>query len=400
MDALSASQARRLALGTQGFAEKRPRGRVDRRHMRKLMARLKLIQLDSVPVVIRSQYMPAFSRLGPYRAELFNEIAYQHGEWFEAWAHEASIVPVEAEPLLRWQKRRAQQGDTWRGLVRLAKEHPAYVQSVLDEIAERGPILTSELSDPRPRSGTWWGSRSMGQLAADWLFRIGAVGVRRSAGFEKHFDLLERIVPAEIREQPTPSDTDAMKALLLQSAEALGIGTAACLVDYFRLPKREAKQLIPELVEERQLIETQVEGWSKPAFRHPGSSIPRRVDAQALLSPFDPICWNRDRTFSLFGFHYRIEIYVPKEKRVFGYYVLPFLLGDRLVGRFDLKTDRQRRVLEVRASHIEPGADASQVAPAAAQELGHLAQLVGADDIEVTKRGNLASALAAYLPPR
>ena len=395
MGDMSISQARRLALGAQGFGERRPRGRVDRRHMRKLMGRLKLIQLDSVPVVIRTQYMPAFSRLGPYRADLFDEIAYHHDEWFEAWAHEASIVPVESEPLLRWQKRRSEEGGTWGGLVRLAKEEPQYVQSVLDEITDRGPILTSELSDPRPRDGEWWGSRSLGQLAADWLFRIGAIGVRRTPGFEKQFDVLERIIPADILAQPTPSDADAMKELLVQSAEAHGVGTADCLVDYFRLPKKESKALIPELVEEGRLLETKVECWTKPAYRHPGVSMPRHVDAQALLSPFDPVCWNRERAETLFDFHYRIEIYVPKEKRVHGYYVLPFLLGDRLVGRFDLKTDRQRRVLEVKASHIEAWAEPHEVAPAAADELRKLAQLVGADDIEVTKRGDLAPALAA-----
>ncbi len=400
MEEMSTPQARRLALGAQGFADQRPTGRIDRRHMRKLMRRLKLLQLDSVPVLIRAHYMPAFSRLGPYRTALFDEIAYQHDEWFEAWAHEASVVPVESEPLLRWQKQRARRGDTWQGLVRFAKEQPEYVRSVLDEIAERGPILTSELRDPRPRTGDWWASRSWGQLAADWLFRIGAVGVRRSSGFEKNLDLLERIVPAHVLERPTPSDSDAMKSLLVHSAQAHGVGTADCLVDYFRLPKREAKALLPELVEDGRLIETQVECWSKPAYRHPGVSMPRRVQAQALLSPFDPICWNRNRTLSLFDFHYRIEIYVPKEKRVHGYYVLPFLLGDRLVGRFDLKTDRQRRTLEVRASHIEPWADPDEVAPAAAEELRHLAQLVGADDVEVSRCGELAPALASSLASR
>lgn len=392
---MSIGQARRLALGAQGFGERRPGGRIDRRHMRKLMGQLKLIQLDSVPVVIRTQYMPAFSRLGPYRADLFDEIAYHHDEWFEAWAHEASIVPVESEPLLRWQKRRSEEGGTWGGLVRLAKEEPQYVQSVLDEIRDRGPILTSELSDPRPREGEWWGSRSLGQLAADWLFRIGAIGVRRTPGFEKQFDILERIVPDDILARPTPSDADAMKELLVQSAEAHGVGTADCLVDYFRLPKKESKALLPELVEEGRLIETKVECWTKPTYRHPDVAMPRKVDAQALLSPFDPVCWNRERAETLFDFHYRIEIYVPKEKRIHGYYVLPFLLGDRLVGRFDLKTDRQRRVLEVKASHIEDWAEPHEVAPAAADELRKLAALVGADEIEVTKRGDLAPALAA-----
>lgn len=397
MTELSLSQARRLALGAQGFGQRRPDGRVDRRHMRRLMDRLKLIQLDSVPVVIRTQYMPAFSRLGPYRAELFDEIAYHHDEWFEAWAHEASLLPVRSEPLMRWQKRRSGEGDTWGGLYRLAQEEPAYVQAVLDEITDRGPILTSELSDPRPRAGEWWGSRSLGQLAVDWLFRIGAVGVRRSAGFEKHFDLLDRIVPADIRALPTPSDADAMKELICQGAEAHGVGTGNDIVDYFRLPVREARALIPELVEDGRLIQTRVEGWTKPAYRHPDVTMPRRIDAQALLSPFDPVCWYRDRAERLFDFHYRIEIYVPKHKRIFGYYVLPFLLGDRLVGRFDLKTDRARGVLEVRGSFIEPWAEPNEVAPAAAQELRNLATLVGADSIEVANNGDLAGPLGVAL---
>ncbi len=295
-DELSASQARRLALGAQGFAHSRPAGRVDRRHLRRVMRRLKLIQLDSVPVVIRSHYLPAFSRLGPYRPRLLDEIAYRHDEWFEAWAHEASLVPVESEPLLRWQKRRAREGDTWQGLVRLAREEPGYVQAILDEVRERGPILTSELSDPRPRGGEWWGSRSLGQLAVDWLFRVGAVGIRRSPGFEKQFDLLERIVPPEVLGRPTPPDDEAMKELLCQAAAAHGVATAAELVDYFRLPVREAKALVPELVEDGRLIECRVEGWPQPGYRHPGAVVPRRIHGQALLSPFDPVCWHRDRT--------------------------------------------------------------------------------------------------------
>ncbi len=394
-DELSASQARRLALGAQGFAHSRPAGRVDRRHLRRVMRRLKLIQLDSVPVVIRSHYLPAFSRLGPYRPRLLDEIAYRHDEWFEAWAHEASLVPVESEPLLRWQKRRAREGDTWQGLVRLAREEPRYVQAILDEVRERGPILTSELSDPRPRGGEWWGSRSLGQLAVDWLFRVGAVGIRRSPGFEKQFDLLERIVPPEILARPTLPDDEAMKELLCQAAAAHGVATAAELVDYFRLPVREAKALVPELVEDGRLIECRVEGWPQPGYRHPGAVVPRRIHGQALLSPFDPVCWHRDRTLRVFGFHYRIEIYVPRHKRVYGYYVLPFLLGDRLVARFDLKTDRARRVLEVRGSYVEEGADPVEVATAAAVELERLASLVGAAHVEVRPNGNLARALAA-----
>ncbi|MGI9624379.1 MAG: winged helix-turn-helix domain-containing protein [Acidimicrobiales bacterium] len=394
---LSIGQARRLALGAQGFAEKRPAGRVDRRHLRRTMDRLQLIQLDSVPVVVRTQYLPLFSRLGPYRPEQLNEIAYSHDEWFEAWAHEASLLPVEAEPLLRWHKRRSSEGDTWSGLYRLACEEPAYVESVLDEISDRGPLLTSELSDPRPRAGEWWGSRSLGQLAVDWLFRIGAIGVRRSPGFEKSFDLIERIVPAEILAERTPTDVDAMKELICRSSKAHGVGTANDIVDYFRLPIKEAKALIPELVEDGRLLPASVEGWDKPAFLHPEAVLPRQVRARALLSPFDPVCWYRDRALRLFDFHYRLEIYVPKKKRVYGYYVLPFLMGDRLAGRFDLKTHRDRGVLEVVGSYCEDGEDPGEVAPAAAQELLALATLVGVDSVSVNKRGNLSGPLNAAL---
>lgn len=397
MNELSIAQARRIALGAQGFAERRPAGRIDRRHMRRTMDRLKLVQLDSVPVVTRTQYMPFFSRLGPYRAALFDETAYRHDEWFEAWAHEASVVPVATEPLLRWDKRRAREGQTWKGLVRLANEEPAYVQSVLDEVAEAGPLLTSQLSDPRPREGEWWGSRSLGQLALDWLFRIGAVGVRRSPAFEKEFDLLERIVPDDVLAAPTPSDEEALKALICQGAAAHGVGTGNDLVDYFRLPLRESKALIAELVEDGRLVECRVEGWDKPAFLHPDAKLPRRVEACALLSPFDPVCWHRDRALRLFDFHYRIEIYVPEDKRVYGYYVLPFLLGDRLVGRLDLKNDRARGVLEVRGAFAERGVSSGEVAARAVGALGELAAFLGADEVIVADRGDLATPLAAAL---
>jgi uncharacterized protein YcaQ len=264
------------------------------------------------------------------------------------------------------------------------------VQAILDQVAEKGPMLTSELEDARPRDGEWWGSRSLGQLALDWLFRIGAIGVRRTWSFEKEFDLFERIVPPEVLGQPTPTDADAMKALMVQSAAAHGVGTADCLVDYFRLPKVEAKALIPELVEDGQLVPTQIEGWKKPAFMHPDAKMPRKISAQALLSPFDPVCWNRDRALALFDFYYRIEIYVPKDKRVFGYYVLPFLMDDTLVGRFDIKTNRADGVLEV-------SADPAEVAERASQELRGLATLAGVGNVVVANNGNLAPALKAAM---
>lgn len=392
-ETISISEARRIALGAQGFAEARPRGRVDRRHLRKVMGRLQLLQLDSVPVLIRTQYMPLFSRLGAYRAELLDEIAYDSDEWFEAWSHEASLLPVEMEPWLRWLKRRAREGETWAHLHRLARKDPAYIDAVLGEVKARGPIASGDLSDPRPRSGSWWGSRSGGAVALDWLFRIGEIGVRRSRGFAKQYDLLERIVPDSVRMRPTPSFESSLDELLLRSARACGIATADCLVDYFRLPVRPAKARLGDLVEDGKLISCAVEGWSKKVYRHPDSKLPRAVNAVALVSPFDPLVWNRKRIGGLFEFDYRIEIYTPAKKRKYGYYVLPFLVGDRLVGRFDLKTDRESGALKVLAAHLEPDADAGEVAPAAARELGSLMELVGAERIVVGRKGNLAVAL-------
>ena len=357
------------------------------------MDRLQLLQLDSVPAVIRTQYMPFFSRLGVYRCDLLDEIAYGDDAWFEAWTHEASLLPVDSEPLFRWAKRRSSEGATWGGLVRLAREEPTYVQSVLDEVAERGPILASELSDPRPQSGEWWGSRSIGQLALDWLWRIGAVGIRRVGNFEKQFDLLERIIPADVRNRPTPTDEEAFRELMLRSAKAHGVGTADCLNDYFRLPPREAKPILKDLAAEGELIECEIEGWSKPAYRHPAVPMPRSIERATLLSPFDPVVWNRARGENLFDFHYRIEIYVPAKKRHYGYYVLPMLWGEGLAGRFDLKTLRDERVLHVKGSFAEDDVDVDELAPVALEELRRLATFVGADDLRIERRGNLAAAL-------
>lgn len=395
-DSLRADEARRIALAAQGFADPAPTGRVDRRHLRRVMNRIGLLQLDSVPAVIRTQYLPLFSRLGPYRPRLLDEIAYRDDEWFEGWAHEASLLPVGDEPLYRWMRDRAAAGGTWGGLVELAEREPDYVADVLDEVAERGPLRAGDLSDPRPRAGEWWGSRSVGQLALDWLFRIGVVGVRRTPTFEKEFDLLDRIVPASVRAQPTPAPADAMRALLGRAGAALGVATADDLVDYHRLPKREAKALIGDLVEAGELVPTDVEGWGVPAFRHVDARCPRRVGAATLLSPFDPVVWHRPRARRLFGFDYRIEIYVPPAKRRWGYYVLPLLAGDELVGRLDCKTHRARSALEVRGAFAEPGRAEIAVAAAASATAG-LAQLVGAEAVEVAANGDLAPALAGAL---
>ena len=389
---LSISQARRIALAAQGFTDPAPAGQADRRHLRRVMGRLKLLQLDSVPVVVRTQYLPPFSRLGCYDRALPDRIAYTDDEWFEAWAHEASLLPVGDEPLLRWQKRRAEQGDTWKNLAELARSEPDYVAEVLAQVAD-GPLTAGELADPRRRDGEWWGSRSLGSIALDWLFRIGAVGIRRRGNFVKEFDLLERIVPPEVRARPTPTVEDAQRALLERSAEALGVGAAGDLIDYYRLPIREGRARLRELVEAGSLETADVEGWTEPAYLNPEARLPRSVDTLTVLSPFDPIVWNRDRAARLWGFDYRIEIYVPAAKRVYGYYVLPVLHGEQLVARLDIKTDRSGGALRVLGAFAEPDVDHAALAGRLRPHLLELARFVGVGDVSYGDRGDLMAAL-------
>ena len=363
------------------------------------MRQIHLLQLDSVPVIIRTQYMPMFSRLGVYDPSLIDDIAYGRDEWFEAFVHEASVVPVEDEPLYRFFKTRSASGQTWRNLYALAQTEAPYVAEVLNEVAERGPLRASELSAPRPRDGEWWSSRSVGSIALDWLFRIGAVGVRRTGNFEKQFDLLDRIVPSHVRQVPTPSEHDSLSELIVRSAQAHGIGTAAGLVDYFRLPKRASAPLFAELVEDGRLVACVVSdpsGNAMKAFMHPDATVPRSVEARALLSPFDPIVWNRPRASWLFDFEYRIEIYVPKSQRQYGYYVMPFLLGDRLVARCDLKTDRQAGLLRLLGVWPEPDVGA-EIVDDLADELRMLARLVGVDDVCVESTDQLSKSVSAAL---
>ena len=394
---ISADQARRIALHAQGFGAKDRSTPVNRGHLRRLMRRLGIIQLDSVPVIIRTQYMPAFSRLGPYDPELHDHIAYKKDEWLEAFVHEASLVPVEDEPWFRFLKDRARRGETWGGLVKFAESEPAYIAEVLQEVTDRGPLQPNELSNPRPREGDWWGSRSIGTVALDYLFRVGAVGIRRVGNFEKEYDLLERIVPAEVMAKPQPSEEDSLKELLVRSAAALGVATGPCLTDYFRLPKRPVKNLFADLVEEGRLVPCQTEGTQRATYMHPDTKVPRSVDARALLSPFDPIVWYRERGSWLFDFDYRIEIYVPKHKRQYGYYVLPFLLGDQIVGRCDLKTDRTEGVLRLLGAFAEPGVDENTIAADLAAELQQLAAMVGVDQVSVECTGRLAAGVEASL---
>ena len=351
---------------------------------------MELVQLDAVPVVIRTQYLPFFSRLGPYNPKLFDEIAYKDDEWFELWAHEASIAPVEIEPYLRFNKKRAANGDTWKGLYRLAVEEPSYIKKVLREVELKGPLEAKDLSDPQPRKSTGWGHRSKGQLALNWLYRIGEVGIRRGPNFEKQFDLLDRIVPSKILSIPTPSDRDSLKNLLLRSSKAYGVATAPDLVDYFRLPTKEARLAIADLVDNKQLEEVQIESWKEKAYIAPHISMPKSSNGCSLLSPFDPIVWNRKRLDRLFDFQYKLEMYTPESKRRFGYYVLPLLIGDRFVGRFDIRNIRDKRTLHVKASFLEKGVEAGDIAQKAFDELANLAKFLEAQEVKIDRKGNFS----------
>ena len=383
------AQARRVALGAQGFADRRPTGRVDRRHLRRVIDRMGLIQIDSVNVLVRSQELPLFARLGPHTRTLIDE-ATRQGDLFEYWVHEACHVPIGLYPLQRWAMT---SHPRWRSLRAWAHEHADLVARVHDRVRDDGPLVAADLEMRVGPKGSWW-DWDDGKLALEHLFRTGEVAARRRPNdFARVYDLAERVIPAAVLDQPGPPEHEAKKELLVLAARHHGIGTASDLADYHRLSHTRA--LLAELVEEGRLVMTSVEGWGKPAYLHPDAALPRRISARALLSPFDPVVWNRDRVERLFGFRYRIEIYVPAPKRQFGYYVLPFLLGDELVARVDLKADRATGRLLVQSAYGEPGVPATEVAGELAAELDSMATWLGLRVIEVAPRGDLAAALAA-----
>ena len=396
---MSLDVARRVALGAQGFADPRPSGSVDRRHLRRVMDRMQVLQLDSIPVVIRTQYLPFHSRLGPYRAELIDRVAYGDDEWFECWAHEASLLPVASEPLFRWTKERARRGQTWKRLAEFADEEPAYIAAVLDEVRERGAVAPSELSDPGGvvASLAGWGSWKRGTLALDWLYRVGELGVRRRGNFEKAYSPFDHIIPPEILGSPTPDTPTALRELTLRAVQALGVATAKDIADYFREPMRDLRAGLNDLIESGQVVPATVRGWDEPAFADPEARVPRKIAGQTVLSPFDPVVWNRDRALRLFDFDYRIEIYVPAAKRRWGYYVLPVLVDGEIVARIDAKTDRAEGVLRIRSAHAEPGRLDARHAGRVALAVDDLAGLVQVESVVVEPKGDLAPLLASAL---
>ncbi|MDT4971887.1 MAG: uncharacterized protein QOG22_2030 [Pseudonocardiales bacterium] len=396
---LSAPQARRIALAAQGFADPRPTGRVDARQLRRVLARIAILQIDSVNVFCRTHYMPLFSRLGPYSRDALDKLtAHTAGpvrrELFEYWAHEASLVPVELQPLLRWRMDRANI-DAWGGMRRVMRDNPKLVDDVIALVGEQGPIRASETGIARPArvAGQMWNWHD-GKIALEYLFWAGRVTAARRINFERHYDLPERVLPPEVLAVPTPSVEDAQRELVRIAARAQGVATEPDLGDYFRLPRADSKARVAELVDAGELVAVEVDGWRAPTYLWPAARRPRRVTARALLSPFDSLVWFRERTERLFGFRYRIEIYTPAPKRVYGYYVLPFLLGESLVARVDLKSDRQAGVLRVQGAYLEDGADPYYVATELAEELAVTAHWLGLSEVVVMPRGDLAPDLA------
>ncbi len=390
---MSPDVARRIALGAQGFADPRPTGRVDARHYRRVLGRVGIIQLDSVNVVARTHYLPFLARLGAYDAAKLDRWAHQGHELFEYWGHAASLLPVEVQPLLRW---RMEGMRPWERVESMLREHPGFIDEVLDEITEHGPLRVGDLNDPGSRAGNWWGW-GKGKIALEWLFATGRITAIRDANFHRLYDLPSRALPADVLAAPTPEPDDAKRELLLRSARYHGIGTARDLADYYRIGFRSAQPLLEELADEGELARVQVRGWKEIASRHPEAPVPRAVDAVALLSPFDSLVWCRDRIERVFGFHYRIEIYVPRPKRQYGYYVLPMLMDGHLAGRVDLKADRKAGVLRVPAAWVEPGVDRDRAARAMAGELRTMAEFLGLGGIDVAGNGDLADVLARAL---
>jgi uncharacterized protein len=401
---LSAAGARRAALAAQGLTTARPRGRVDVRHLRRALDAVGILQLDSVNAFSRSHYMPLFSRLGPYPNESLDALTvYQDGvdgrtrtdrrELFEYWAHEASLIPIDLQPLMRWRMARVDDL-AWGGIARAGREERKLVERVLELVRERGPIRAAEIGGPKRerRPGEMW-NWNVGKQAIEYLFYTGQVMAERRVNFERLYDIPERVLRKEVLDLPTPPEDEAQRELMLIAARRLGPATEPDLGDYFRLPRKDSKARLAELVEMGALRTASVKGWDVPAYALPDLYVPRRIRARALLTPFDSMVWRRERAERLFGFRYRIEIYVPAAKRVHGYYVLPFLLGDRLVARVDLKSDRQAGVLRVAGAFAEERVDESRVVAELADELRLVSGWLGLGGVEIGRKGDLAGAL-------
>jgi uncharacterized protein len=399
-NALSAAEARRVALAAQGFARPRPAAAKapDARAIRtRVLAHTGLIQIDSVNVLERAHYLPAFSRIGPYDKDKLDRLSQNSPRrLFEYWAHEASLVPVELHPHLRWRMGRVEE-EGWGSMKRIAARRPDLLKALQDELADRGPLSARDLAHHDEASGPkgpWWDWSDV-KAGLEYLFFTGAITSARRRRFERLYDIPERVIPQHILSTPTPPQEDAQRELVRTAARAMGVATEPDLRDYFRLTADDGKLRVAELVEAGDLLPIEVEGWQTPAYLDPEASIPRKIQARALIGPFDSLIWHRPRVERVFGFRYRIEIYTPREKRVHGYYVLPFLLGDRLAARVDLKSDRAGETLLVQAAHAEPDAP-PETAAALAAELQEMASWLGLHNgLRISRRGDLAAELEA-----
>ncbi|MFJ2711503.1 winged helix-turn-helix domain-containing protein [Pseudomonas sp. NPDC087346] len=395
----SLKQARRLALAAQGFNGRQPLT-VKAPHINRLIERLGLLQIDSVNAVVRSHYLPLFSRLGCYSSDLLDQAAWSSGRrrtLFEYWGHEASLLPLAMYPLLGWRMQRARQGDDiYQQLAKFGREQQDTVRRVLAAVEERGALGAGSLSTRQEKAGQWW-DWSAEKHALEWLFAAGEVTVAGRRGFERLYDLPERVIPATILQQPLPDESEAQRGLLLHAAQALGVGTEKDLRDYFRLNPADARPRLAELVEDGLLQTCEVADWRQIAYCLPEPKIPRKVVASALLSPFDSLIWERSRTERLFDFRYRLEIYTPQDKRVYGYYVLPFLHNERIAARVDLRAERASGRLAVHAVHEEkPGLDEEGML-ALALNLRRMADWLGLERVQLNCQRESAGRLRVAL---
>jgi uncharacterized protein YcaQ len=403
---LSAAQARRIAVAAQGFSEPRTGGAITRAHLRRLISRIQVLQLDSVSVAVRAHYAPVFSRLGPYDRDVLDRAAWAHSArsprlLVEYWAHEAALMAVDDWPLLRWRMRQYRHG-RWGAhrFLEALKTNPPLAEDIVAAVAQLGPCTAGQIeahlaAEPRAAKGPWW-NRSDTKWVAEALFASGVLTTATRVGFARHYDLTERVLPAKVLTAEVDEE-DAVRELTLRAAAALGVGTEADIRDYFRLAPGQVKPAIAKLVADGELEQLDVDGWSAPAYLRTGRSVPRVERGTALLCPFDPLIFFRPRVERLFGFHYRIEIYTPATQRQYGYYVWPFLLDGELVGRVDLKADRPANALRVVGAFVEPGRSPSRVAEALAGELEAMASWLSLADVTVGDRGDLAGQLRAVM---
>ncbi|MBT4125929.1 MAG: winged helix-turn-helix domain-containing protein [Chloroflexi bacterium] len=402
---LSKQEAKRIAIRAQGLAGERPTKPISIGDVQQSIRAMGLLQIDSVNVCVRSHYMPLFSRLGNYEQDLLDRLVYKEKAVFETWAHAACFVPVEDHRLFR---QRMGTGDRADRIVRLVKEkpnhrvskmvteHPGFLENTLEQVRKRGEITASELDGAGKRNGPWWGY-TPGKIAMEWHFAVGAISVADRRNFTRYYDLTERVIPAEHLNGASPSTEEAHREMMKLAVKAHGVGTAEDFADYYHLKNAQARARLAELVEAGEIQSVSVEGWDDPAFAPLELESAEPTQARALLTPFDPLVWNRDRIERIFDFFYRIEIYVPEPKRQYGYYVYPFVLGEELVARVDLKADRAKGVLRVKGAFAEEGQDHEYVAANLTDELRLMADWLGLKRVVAGRKGNLVSALRTAL---